>query len=78
MQRHGVVMGPQAVCTVTAELSRPEGKTMGIGQLARQPASSIHTAENLKTHHSPMVKTPHSKIHSKREQSFAPKAALQN
>ena len=77
MQRHDVVMGPQAVCTVTAELSRPEGKTMGIGQRARQPASSIHTAANLKTH-SPMVKTPHSKSHSKREQSFAPKAALQN
>ena len=26
MHRHGVVMGPQAVCSVTAELSRPEGR----------------------------------------------------
>ena len=31
MRRHGVVMGPQAVCAVTAGLSGPVGETMGIG-----------------------------------------------
>ena len=75
MQRHGVVMGPQAVCTVTAELSRPEGKTMG------KPASPIHLAANLKPNSKPTVpfsKHHTQKINSKKEQSFAPKAALQN
>ena len=31
MHRHGVVMGPQAVCSVTAELSRPEGRQWVLG-----------------------------------------------
>ena len=81
MQRHGVVMGPQAVCTVTAELSRQaRGKTMGIEWGAGQPASPIdpHNCKSQtqsKTNR-PTFKAPHSK---KKEQSFAPKAAsLQN
>ena len=54
MQRHGVVMGPQAVCTVTAELSRPEGKTMGIGRqagLTYPPSCKSQTQTKIKQSH---------------------------
>ena len=60
MHRHGVVMGPQAVCSVTAELSRPEGRQWVSGGSwtadFKNPRSCKSQTQN------PTFKAPHSKF----------------